>query len=227
MKKELILAPSILAADYTKLGLQISDSVEGGAQWIHCDVMDGHFVPNISYGPLIVEAANRTTDRFLDVHLMIYNPDQYIPAFVKAGADLISVHQEAVPHLHRTVQLIHSLGIKAGAAINPATPVSSLYQILPDLDLVVVMSVNPGFGGQPFIEFTYQKVRELVQLRNDLGLNFLIEVDGGVGPSNIEALAEAGTDVFVAGSSVFKAEDVATRVSELLNLANQALVKKA
>lgn len=216
-----ILAPSILAADYTELKKQIRLAVEGGAQWIHCDVMDGHFVPNISYGALIVEAAKRSSDAFLDVHLMIYNPDNYIEDFVKTGADLISIHVEAVPHLHRSIQLIKSQGIKAGIAINPGTAISQLEAILADVDLVCVMSVNPGFGGQPFIEATYERVQKLAHLRNERQLNFQIEVDGGVGLDNITRLSNCGADVFVAGSSVFKADDIPKRVGELLQLASR------
>lgn len=210
-----ILAPSILAADFTRLGEQISVCVDAGVKWIHCDIMDGHFVPNISYGPMIVDAANKATDAFLDVHLMIYNPDSFVDAFIKAGADLISVHIEATPHIHRSIQLIKSSGVLAGVAINPGTPVSSLEPILNEVDLVVLMSVNPGFGGQKFIENTYPRIQELVELRNKTNSNCLIEIDGGVGPENIEKLVQIGADVLVAGSSVFGANDIPSRISEL------------
>jgi len=210
-----ILAPSILAADFTRLGEQISVCVDAGVKWIHCDIMDGHFVPNISYGPMIVDAANKATDAFLDVHLMIYNPDSFVDAFVDAGADLISVHIEATPHIHRSIQLIKSRGVLAGVAINPGTPVSSLDSILNEVDLVVLMSVNPGFGGQKFIEDTYSRILELIQLRNKMNSNCLIEIDGGVGLDNIEKLVQLGADVLVAGSSVFSAKDIPTRISEL------------
>ena len=210
-----ILAPSILAADYTKLGEEIQTCINAGVKWIHCDIMDGHFVPNISYGPKIVDAACRSGDAFLDVHLMIENPDQYIDQFREAGADLISVHQEACPHLHRTVQHIKQSGAKAGVAINPATSPSTIEPILNDVDLVLIMSVNPGFGGQSFIESTYGKLQQICELRRQHDANFLVEVDGGVGPSNIKKVAQAGADIFVAGSAVFKASDIGESIKEL------------
>ena len=214
-----VLAPSILAADFTKLGEQISLCAHNGVTWIHCDIMDGHFVPNISYGAMIVEAARRAyPDGFMDVHLMIYNPDQYVDAFVDAGADLISVHVEATPHLHRSIQNIRKKGIKTGVAINPATPVSQVYPILPDVDLVVLMSVNPGFGGQQFIPATFARIKELKAYRTTHQLDFLIEIDGGVGPGNIAELTTQGADVLVAGSSVFSADDIPTRIAELNRL---------
>lgn len=218
---EPILAPSILAADYTKLGEEIKTVTNAGAQWIHCDVMDGHFVPNISYGAIIVDAAKKSSNAFLDVHLMIYNPDMYVHEFVKAGADLISVHIEAVPHIHRSIQLIKSLGVKAGVAINPGTSLSALESILPDVDLVVLMSVNPGFGGQKFIESTYERIASLHAMRHQLGLHFQIEIDGGVGLNNIEKVSRSGADIFVAGSAVFGAENQPERVGELLKLAQK------
>ncbi len=211
-----VLAPSILAADFSKLGEQIYQCLEAGIQWIHCDIMDGHFVPNISYGPAIVETVRKIApEAFLDVHLMIENPDQYIEDFSDAGADLISVHYEACPHLHRTIQNIGQHGCMTGVVINPATSVELLRPILPEVDLVLIMSVNPGFGGQSFIESSVEKVRHLVQLRNDLNQNFLIEIDGGVGLNNIAKLTSAGTDILVAGSSVFKTDNIPARISEL------------
>jgi len=177
--------------------------------------MDGHFVPNISYGPMIVEAANKTTDAFMDVHLMIYNPDSYVDAFIDAGADLISVHIEASPHIHRSIQNIKSKNILAGVAINPGTPIASLESILCDVDMVVLMSVNPGFGGQKFIETTYQRIKELNDLRNSTKSNCLIEIDGGVGVNNIGKLVQCGADVLVAGSSVFGADNIPSRIREL------------
>ncbi|MGK7371595.1 MAG: ribulose-phosphate 3-epimerase [Candidatus Halalkalibacterium sp. M3_1C_030] len=210
-----ILAPSILAADYTKLGEEITTCTDAGIQWIHCDVMDGHFVPNISYGPTIVEAAGRASDAFLDVHLMIENPDQYIEAFADAGADQLTVHQEACPHLHRTIQSIKQHDMMAGVAVNPATSLSSIEPILEYVDLVLIMSVNPGFGGQSFIENTYQRLKDISIMRENKQLGFLIEVDGGVGIENIEKISRSGADVLVAGSSVFKAKNTAKSISEL------------
>jgi len=210
-----ILAPSILAADYNRLGEEIETCTSAGIRWIHCDIMDGHFVPNISYGPAIVEAAGRGTDAFLDVHLMIENPDHYIEAFVEAGADQLTVHQEACPHLHRTIQNIKSHEIFAGVAINPGTSLSNIEPILDDVDLVLIMSVNPGFGGQSFIEQTFRRLNDVRAIREDLQLDFLIEVDGGVGLDNIEKIARSGADVMVAGSSVFKSKSIPQRISEL------------
>lgn len=214
-----VLAPSILAADYTKLGSEIDTCVNAGIEWIHCDIMDGHFVPNISYGPAVVKAANRASDAFMDVHLMIENPDSYVEAFVDAGADLLTVHQEACPHIHRTLQNIKSHGIAAGVAVNPGTPLSAIEPVLDDVDLVLIMSVNPGFGGQTFIEQTYRRLNEMRTTRENLQLDFLIEVDGGVGLENIEKIARSGADVLVAGSSVFKAKNIEQQISELLKKA--------
>ena len=210
-----IIAPSILAADFTHLEQDIQKSIEGGAEWIHCDIMDGHFVPNISFGPLAVEAANRSTDAFLDVHLMIYNPDDYVSAFVKAGADQITIHYEASVHLHRSIQNIKSEGIRAGVAVNPATSLQNIEPILPDVDLVLLMTVNPGFGGQTFIEHSYDRIKELAALRRKEGLRFLIEVDGGIGLENIEQVSHCGAEVFVVGSNVFKTKDITQSVSDL------------
>ncbi len=211
-----ILAPSILAADFTNLGEDIRDALKGGTSWIHCDIMDGHFVPNISYGPGVVKAAKKTApEAFMDVHLMIENPDDYVENFVEAGADLISVHYETCPHLHRSIQNIKKYGLMAGVVINPATPVSIIEPILEYVDLVLIMSVNPGFGGQSFIESSYGRLSELAALRDTKELSFLIQVDGGVNPRNISKIAQAGADVLVAGSSVFSAEDITARVQEL------------
>ncbi len=202
-----LVAPSILSADFGKLGSEIADVADGGADWIHVDVMDGHFVPNITIGPLVVKAARAATDLPLDVHLMIENPDLYLADFVKAGADWLVVHAEAAHHLHRSVQYIKQLGVKAGVALNPHTPESVLDYLLPDLDLVVVMSVNPGFGGQSFIEATLPKITRLRQRIDSLGLPTLIEVDGGVKPDNARRIVEAGAHVLVAGSAVFGSPD--------------------
>jgi len=215
-----ILAPSILAADFTKLGEEISTCTDAGVKWIHCDVMDGHFVPNISYGPAIVEAAGRASDAFLDVHLMIENPDQYIEAFAEAGADQLTVHQEACPHLHRTIQSIKQHDMMAGVAVNPATSLNTIEPILEYVDLVLIMSVNPGFGGQSFIENTYQRLKDMSIMRDNKQLGFLIEVDGGVGIENIEKVARSGADVLVAGSSVFKAKNTAESIRKLTKKAS-------
>ncbi|MBE0503105.1 MAG: ribulose-phosphate 3-epimerase [Desulfuromonadales bacterium] len=209
------ISPSILSADFARLGEEIRAIDVGGADYIHVDVMDGHFVPNITIGPLVVDAVRKVTSKPLDVHLMIENPDRYIPDFARAGADLITVHQEAVPHLHRTIQLIKSLGKKAGVSINPATPVSTLKVILDDLDLVLLMSVNPGFGGQSFIPATLAKITELRQRINQRGLKVEIEVDGGVKADNIGRMAAAGADVFVAGSAVFSTPDYGQTIALL------------
>lgn len=220
-----VIAPSILAANYAHLQKDVEASLKGGAQWIHCDIMDGHFVPNISYGPMIVKTVNEFTDAFLDVHLMIYNADQYIPAFVDAGADLISVHVEACPHLHRTIQLIKSHGIQAGVVANPATNLEQLLPILPEVDLVLLMSVNPGFGGQSFITSTFDRVAWLNRYRKEHGLNFVIEIDGGVGMNNAAKLTSLGADVLVAGSSVYKNEDIAAATKSLLAEAQNGVSK--
>ncbi|WP_300670212.1 ribulose-phosphate 3-epimerase [Desulfoluna sp.] len=198
-----IIAPSILSADFSKLGDEIKAVEAAGAGWIHIDVMDGHFVPNLTYGPIIVEASRKVTDLPLDVHLMIEKPDQLIPAFVKAGADWISVHAEACTHLNRSIQLIKSLGAKAGVALNPATPLSAIEWVLDELDFVVVMSVNPGFGGQSFIENSLDKIREIKRMITERGLSTLIQIDGGVNKKTIRTIAEAGVDSFVSGSAIF------------------------
>ncbi len=209
------IAPSILSADFSRLGEEIQAIDQAGADYVHVDVMDGHFVPNITIGPLIVDAVRPMTELPLDVHLMIENPDQYIPDFARAGADIIVVHAEAVRHLHRTVQLIKSLGKKVGVSLNPATSLSVLDIILPELDLVLLMTVNPGFGGQSFIESSLPKIVELRHRIDRLGLPIELEVDGGVKVDNIEQIAAAGADVFVAGSAVFGAEDYATTMALL------------
>lgn len=210
-----IIAASILAADFTHLEQDIQKSVQGGAEWIHCDIMDGHFVPNISFGPLAVEAANRSTDSFLDVHLMIYNPDDYIDEFVKSGANQITVHYEAVTHLHRSIQNIKSKGVKAGVAINPATSLHNIEPILSYVDIVLLMTVNPGFGGQQFIEHSYERIKELMSLRRKKSLPFLIEVDGGIGMENIEKVSHCGADVFVIGNNIFNTDDITKSVGDL------------
>ena len=204
---EIRLAPSILSADFAALGRDIAAVERGGADLIHVDVMDGHFVPNITIGPLVVQAVKRVATRPLDVHLMIEEPDRYIEAFVTAGADMVSVHVEAVPHLHRTLSFIRSLGAQAGAVLNPSTPASALEAIAGDLDYVVVMSVNPGFGGQKFIPQSLDKIRRVRALLSAAGSAAPIEIDGGVDASNIEAIAAAGASIFVAGHAIFGSPD--------------------
>ncbi len=211
------VAPSILAADFTKLGEEIQAVEKAGADWIHIDVMDGHFVPNITVGPLIVEAANRVTDLPLDVHLMIENPDRYIPEFVEAGADILTVHIENCPHLHRTIQHIKSFGIKAGVVVNPATSLSLLEEILGDIDLVLLMSVNPGFGGQKFIPAVLDKIEYLREILEKSGSNVEVEVDGGIKVDNAAEVVSAGTDVLVVGSGIFSTDNYKSTIMKLKN----------
>jgi len=210
-----MIAPSILSADFTRLGEEISAVAQAGADVIHIDVMDGHFVPNITIGPLVVKAVRRITDLPLDVHLMIENADAYLEDFAKAGADWITVHVETGYHLHRTIHRIKELGKKAGAVLNPATPLTSLEEILPDLDLVMLMTVNPGFGGQSFIESSLTKIARLKKMIDERGLAVGIEVDGGVSPQTIGAIAAAGANIFVAGSAVFGQNDYQKVIAEL------------
>ncbi|MCB0723296.1 MAG: ribulose-phosphate 3-epimerase [Ignavibacteriae bacterium] len=217
MKK---ICPSILAADFTKLGEEIRDIEEAGADIIHCDIMDGHFVPNISYGPEIVSQVNEITSMPLDVHLMINDPQLYIEEFYKAGADYISVHYENNYHVNRLVNQIKELGAKAGVVLNPATPVEVLEDILEYADFILLMSVNPGFGGQKFIPNVIDKVRKLKQMISERNLNCMIEIDGGVGLNNIGEISKAGVDMFVCGSSIFREPDrkqVIARMRELIS----------
>ena len=210
-----LIAPPILPADFARLGEEITAVAKAGADVIHIDVMDGHFVPNITIGPLVVKAVRKITDLPLDVHLMIENADAYLEDFAQAGADWITVHVETGYHLHRTIHRIKELGKKAGAVLNPATPLTSLTEILPDLDLVMLMTVNPGFGGQSFIESSLAKITRLKKMIDDRGLSVGIEVDGGVSPKTIGAIAAAGANIFVAGSAVFGQDDYAKVIGEL------------
>ncbi|WP_078409880.1 ribulose-phosphate 3-epimerase [Priestia abyssalis] len=201
------IAPSILSADFARLADEIKEVEAGGADYIHVDVMDGHFVPNITIGPLIVEAIRPVTTLPLDVHLMIENPDQYIPSFVRAGADIISVHVEACSHLHRTIQLIKQHGAKAGVVLNPATPIDQVKHILDDIDLILLMTVNPGFGGQEFINSVLPKIEQISQMIEIRGLSIEIEVDGGINADTAKLCVEAGANVLVAGSAIYNQAD--------------------
>ncbi|GFO53039.1 ribulose-phosphate 3-epimerase [Geomonas sp. Red276] len=221
MKK---IAPSILSADFARLGEEVAAIEAGGADYVHVDVMDGHFVPNITIGPLVVDAVRKVTSLPLDVHLMISQPDLYIESFAKAGADIIVVHAEATVHLHRTVQLIKSFGKRAGVSLNPATPLTALDYILEDLDLVLLMTVNPGFGGQSFIENCIPKIQALRAMLDKRGVEAELEVDGGVKTDNIARIAHAGADVFVAGSAVFNSPDYAATISELKRRAKEPVL---
>ena len=212
-----IVAPSLLAADFANLQRDIEFVNSSDADWFHIDVMDGVFVPNISFGMPVIKAIAKHANKPLDVHLMIVDPDRYLEDFAKLGADILTVHIEACDHLHRTLSAIRALGMKAGVALNPHTPVESLSELLNDLDLVCIMSVNPGFGGQSFIERTYDKVRKLRKMGNNVGADFHIEIDGGVSTSNASALVEAGADVLVAGSSIFRSENPGAATTAIKN----------
>lgn len=210
------IAPSILAADFARLGDQVREAEAAGADYIHVDVMDGHFVPNITLGPVVVEAIRPLTRLPLDVHLMIAAPDRYLADFARAGANILTVHQEASVHLHRTVQAIHHLGVKAGVAINPATPLPHLEEILPFADLILLMTVNPGFGGQAFIETMIPKIARLRRMIDERGLQCELEVDGGISPETAPRVIAAGAHVLVAGSAIFRTkEPVATAIRKL------------
>ena len=217
--KKMMIAPSILSADFSRLGDEIRAVEAAGAEVIHVDVMDGHFVPNITIGPLVVDAVRQVTKLPVDVHLMITDPDRYLKAFADAGADWITVHVEACTHLHRTLSYIRGLGKKAGAVLNPATSLSSLDYVLEELDLVMLMSVNPGFGGQSFIESTLDKCRQLRIMLDKVNPEAGIEIDGGMSPKTIKRMAAAGANIFVAGSAIYGKEDYAAVIGELKELA--------
>lgn len=217
------ILPSILSADFARLGEEIAKVERGGATMLHVDVMDGHFVPNLTLGPPLVESIRKVTESVLDVHLMITDPDKFAPVFIDAGADQVSVHYEAATHLDRTIRNIQALGAKAGVVLNPATPVSVLEDILDVVDYVLIMSVNPGFGGQQFIPNALNKIKRLDHVRRERGLPFRIQIDGGVSRENTESIVRAGCDWLVAGSSVFHSDDSTAAVRDLQQLAASAL----
>ncbi len=213
-----LIAPSMLSADFANLQKDIEMVNQSEADWFHLDIMDGMFVPNISFGIPVIEAINKYAKKPLDVHLMIEDPDRFTELFKKAGADILTVHMEACRHLHRSIQKIHSLDMKAGVSLNPHTPINTLEDIITELDMVLIMSVNPGFGGQKFIPQAYNKIKQLKQLIKDTGSSAKIEVDGGVSSSNAKELTEAGVDILVAGSFIFKSDDPLKTIKDLKHL---------
>lgn len=215
------LAPSILSADFSMLADSVAQVEKAGCEYLHIDVMDGHFVPNLTFGPVVIKSIRKKSDMVFDCHLMIENADRYLEEFAKAGADIITVHQEACTHLHRTVHRIKELGCKAGVSLNPATSLITLEEILPDLDMVLLMSVNPGFGGQKFIEQSLDKIRRLKKMIDEGGYLIDIQVDGGITPDNIAQVVKAGANILVAGSSIFGKEDIAKAVESLRMEANR------
>ncbi|MFC9538400.1 ribulose-phosphate 3-epimerase [Lysinibacillus sp. NPDC056959] len=217
------IAPSILAANFANLGEEVKEVEKAGAQLIHIDVMDGHFVPNISFGSIVLDAIRPLTDLPLDVHLMIENPDQYIEQFAKAGADYITVHVEACRHLHRTIQLIRSFGVKPGVVLNPHTPIESIQHILEDIDMVLFMTVNPGFGGQKFIHSVVPKIEALAAIIKERNLDIAIEIDGGINAETIVPCAKAGATIFVAGSAIYSKEDRTAALQEILAAGEAAI----
>ncbi|MBN1638784.1 MAG: ribulose-phosphate 3-epimerase [Ignavibacteriales bacterium] len=219
-KNKKIIAPSILSADFFNLQQQIRYIEIGGADWIHCDIMDGQFVPNLTFGSMVIKSLKKNSNLPLDVHLMIEKPENLVDDFISAGADFITVHQEAVVHLHRLIQYIKSKNVFAGVSINPSTPLCSLENILEYVDMILIMSVNPGFGGQEFISSSIQKIANLSEIREKKGLDFYIQVDGGISKNNIKSISEAGCNVFVAGSSIFHSDNISASTAELKNIVN-------
>ncbi|MCL4546979.1 MAG: ribulose-phosphate 3-epimerase [Bacteroidetes bacterium] len=217
MNSQKIIAPSILTADFSNLSQQIRYVELGGAKWIHCDIMDGQFVPNLTFGPTVVKAIKKVTKLPIDAHLMIKNPDALLENFVSAGANSLTVHQEEVVHLNRTITKIKELGAKAGVAINPATPLNTLDEILEIVDLVLVMSVNPGFGGQRFIESSVRKIKDLAEIREKRSAKFLIEVDGGIDIQNVKEVSKAGCNVFVIGNAIYSKDNITAATVEFVN----------
>jgi ribulose-phosphate 3-epimerase len=212
------IAPSILSADFSILGEEISQVATAGADIIHIDVMDGHFVPNLTFGPPVIESIRKVTDLPFDVHLMIENPGRYIGDYAHAGSDFITVHVEAEQHLHRTIHFIKDSGIKAGVSLNPATSLDQVEEVIADIDLLLIMTVNPGFGGQKFIKSTLQKIKRARDLIDTRAPHVLLEVDGGISSQNIRAIKEAGADIFVAGSSIFKSKDYRQAIEEMTKI---------
>jgi ribulose-phosphate 3-epimerase len=218
------IAPSILAANFSKLAEEVKEVEQAGAKLIHIDVMDGHFVPNITMGPIVVEALRPVTNLPLDVHLMINNPDNFIESFAKAGADYITVHVEACPHLHRTIQLIRSFGVKPGVVLNPHTPIESIQHVLEDIDLVLFMTVNPGFGGQKFIHSVVPKIKQLADIIKEKDLAIEIEIDGGINAETIIPCAQAGATIFVAGSAIYSKEDRSKALQDIQQAGERAIL---
>ncbi|MBQ9992331.1 MAG: ribulose-phosphate 3-epimerase [Firmicutes bacterium] len=216
-----IIAPSVLTADLWNMSSQIEAFEKGGCSWLHLDIMDGHFVPNISFGPMLLRSLRPMTEMCFDAHLMIENPEDYVDAFAAAGADMITVHAEACVHLHRTLQIIKKSGKKCGVALNPSTPLAAVEEILPVCDMILIMSVNPGFGGQSFIDLAEDKIKRLRKMIDDRGLHTLIEVDGGINFDNVQRVAACGADILVSGNALFSAHDLTSAFKDMTKLANQ------